>query len=139
MTRKLRFRTPCKCQNGHHAFLFYSVKFGEVHKPTFVVESACKCNTGEFGEGFDQCAPDEQWTGLNDKNGIPIFEGDIVHWHVNKRDIKAPVYWDEQQACFWMGKEIGGPGKGLLVLNDWMRGYYEVLGNIHQNPEMLGE
>jgi uncharacterized phage protein (TIGR01671 family) len=75
----------------------------------------------------------EQFTGLHDKNGKDIYEGDIVRWFINDKVITAEVYYEELQAWFTMGKgESGG-----LVLCDWMRGEYEVIGNIHENPELL--
>lgn len=76
-----------------------------------------------------------QYTGLKDKNGKEIYEGDIATWFVNGISRTAPVYYDTEQACFWMGKEVNG--KGGMVLNDWYRGEYEVIGNIYENPHLL--
>ena len=74
----------------------------------------------------------EFFTGLLDKNGKEIYEGDIVRgiWQVNHKDVREGVvnYWEKF---------------GLYGLNDnsslvsivWSG--CEVIGNIHENPELL--
>ena len=73
-----------------------------------------------------------QFTGLLDRNGKEIYEGDIVRgiWQVNHKDVREGVvnYWEKF---------------GLYGLNDnsslvsivWSG--CEVIGNIHENPELL--
>lgn len=83
-----------------------------------------------------------QFTGLTDKNGKKIFEGDICKFkrfndvHVGK------VVFNVTTASFimWYQPIVGAYGekatqKMLLSVCDNI----EVIGNIHDNPELMGE
>jgi len=65
-------------------------------------------------------APIMQFTGLTDKNGREIYEGDVLKGGVHKSWI---VRWDGLQAEWNIGLTV--------------QHYYEVIGNIHENPELL--
>ena len=81
-----------------------------------------------------------QSTGLKDKNGKEIFEGDVVRTR-NPRDIR-------QIGMFQVVRAANSPMLGLLDkkfsteifnLYEHMRNCYEVKGNIYENPELLEE
>ena len=76
-----------------------------------------------------------QYTGLTDKNGLKIFEGDIVTIPDSKKmGLPALIRYDYVRATF----EVSRSGYNPLSLID-AREFYEVIGNIHDNPELLKE
>ena len=96
------------------------------------------CLDGEIQLSDDDTyKPDDfilmQYTGLKDKNGKEIYEGDVLHcdgfWNLY-------VVWDEGNARF------------AFLCTDWVvtQGHpiqpnissYCIIGNIYENPELLG-
>ena len=77
-----------------------------------------------------------QYTGLTDKNSKKIFEGDIVKHHV-QGDILVNlgvVNWDEENARWAYKLNTMNPCFALYNPNA-----FEVIGNIHDNPELIDE
>ena len=78
-----------------------------------------------------------QYTGLTDKNGKKIFEGDIVKFTDDDGDYSNyEVYFDNNLMAF-MTKELLCGGIGDMSKWEKWREMYEVIGNIHDNPELL--
>lgn len=81
----------------------------------------------------------EQYTGLKDKDDKEIYEGDIVkaRWYRAKNarlDAKGEVKFDE--GWFYIKCDPDGQDRlGVPIHNCYN---LEVIGNIHENPELLG-
>jgi uncharacterized phage protein (TIGR01671 family) len=82
-----------------------------------------------------------QYTGLDDKNGKKIFEGDIVKTLVNVGDVQFShgLFGFEWVANKKSKTMLGGWGQrhNLKSMDDDVVDNIEVIGNIHDNPELL--
>jgi uncharacterized phage protein (TIGR01671 family) len=100
------------------------------YKPDFPVDF--HGNVGEHYIGFDR------YTGLKDKNGKEIYEGDIVKWWRTRTGvIKFGVYDNGER---YEDAEVGNGfyfDYGENVSHFYNAEDYEVIGNIYENQELL--
>jgi len=78
----------------------------------------------------------EQYTGLKDKNGVEIYEGDIVKivWPTNMTDLYF-VRWNNKSASH-LGCYEFSSFKNDNYYTGSAGNNVEVIGNIHENPEL---
>ena len=86
-------------------------------------------NVLDIGKYKDLIDPKKicEFTGLKDRNGKEIYEGDILEWpHRKAKDKRVIEYIDNG---FW----IHGI-RGFEMPAEHLR---EIIGNIHENPELI--
>lgn len=139
MKREILFRGK-RVDNGEWVQGYYC------HFENFAVKDVIYSDGNLYKEVIPETVG--QFTGLTDKNGVKIFEDDVlIEWGTDyekwreddyegvepfkiiKKDIatmdRFPIYWLKNES-------FGYEGEDLASANDW-----EVIGIIHDNPELL--
>lgn len=135
--REILFRGK-RTDNGEWTTGYYVVVAAEIHyifTGRVNIEQKCKINCECFEVDPETVG---KYTNLTDKNGTKIFEGDIVTYdkeYGEEPREKGVVYWCD--GSFWVENVRDEEDVGLLGV----RANYqlEVIGNKHDNPELLEE
>lgn len=75
-----------------------------------------------------------QFTGLTDKNGVDIYESDLLS---NGSGRICEAKWHPVAGCWDAEPVVCAGDSGGFKCNLW-GGWVEVIGNIHENPDLLG-
>ena len=76
-------------------------------------------------------------TGLFDRNGKEIFEGDILACETDDEVINVNVFWDEGHALFMFESKKYNEQEPLAELVENNTYPFEIIGNIYENKELL--
>ena len=127
----------------------YGVPAQDEHGETVIIENVFEC--GEYDcRGAECLYVDEnsigQYTGLTDKNGTKIFEGDVLKidrignglgdYYIPPLPypVNVAVKWD---LCGWMWETLCEDKRYIQFPDAWCHFRCEVIGNIHDNPELM--
>lgn len=91
-----------------------------------------------YGGSFQHCTENDenvilmQYTGLKDKNGEEIYEGDIVTQTDDIESLKGAVSFSKGMFCI-------PSSRGLKILggHDYKERDTEIIGNVYENPELI--
>ena len=133
--REIKFRGR-GLETGEWFYGYYRQWFNSSNGYTIHIIANDYCDTYQVNP-----ATVGQYTGLKDQNGTEIYEGDIIKYLISGQKRNGVVIWAKEICAFYMDD-------GFLChhrhrnISDWMQKYFhkegvfEVIGNIHENPEI---
>lgn len=77
-----------------------------------------------------------QSTGLTDKNGKEIFEGDILNIETDEENVRVEVSWDSKHALFVFESKKYNEKKALGELFEDNSYPFKIIGNVWEHPEL---
>ena len=139
MNREIKFRGKGIADNEWYYGDLIQVESGKVHyfiiQDYEIKEERIELNTCASPEVIPETIG--QYTGLHDKNGKKIYEGDIVEVKYADVKFKGIVRYDETYLAYVI-TNTNTIKYEFENLGDYVDYDIEVLGNKYDNPELLG-
>jgi len=118
------------------------------HESHRIYSGYAETDCGDYYPDWHEVIPETvgECPGLPDKNGVLIFEGDIlryfddeiqvVEWNDEAHQIMLHTYAEYERKAG--RKAVKEKCEGWHYLNDYPLNEMSIIGNIHDNPELLG-
>ena len=130
MSREILFRSK-RIDNGEWVEGYVSKYFDGFKTATCIAWPTRETITGSLCYDVDP-ATVGQYTGLTDKNGKKIFEGDVMEFDAYWLHYKGEVFFDEGVFRVKYNRPTASTFLMIALLHDAV-----CVGNIHDNPELL--
>lgn len=143
--REILFRGKRE-DTGEWAYGYYSA-LPDVAGAVYMIESPAKNPDERNITYFVNCSTVGQFTGLHDKNGKRIFEGDMIRDEFCNANgvVKFGEYANPCSSPYTcnVGFSVEWAGSGAMMLRKDLGHFCKyqeivIIGNIHDNPELLG-
>jgi uncharacterized phage protein (TIGR01671 family) len=148
--REILFRAKRE-DNGEWAYGYY-VRLPDAAGSASMIHTPARNPDESNSSHFIRSSTIGQFTGLTDKNGVKIFDGDILqgdeypYCSEGEYNYFAEVVWFDEGCCgagLYTHKNPKSTVKGISHGNcEWLEDFdsdkWQVIGNIYDNPELIG-
>ena len=132
MNRQIKFRGK-RLDNGAwvYGYLADGYYINDINAP---VRTVIEVDPGTVG----------QFTGLLDRNGKEVYEGDVVFWIAadmrgRGRGEQGAIFWDRHTMSWAIERDKPCvDGRPCIISRPFDKRHLEVVGNIHDNPDLMG-
>ncbi|CAL83906.1 hypothetical protein FDF29_06445 [Clostridium botulinum] len=83
-----------------------------------------------------------EYTGLKDKNGKEIYEGNILHIEIKDKSIKDKIIASSNEVVKYKDCKFGvvwGWHRDFIGLDGFYNTAFQVIGNVYEDPKLLQE